>query len=388
MLDSLKHHLMFPLPKSDELKAQHDPVIPITHPLYDYYNDANWGGVVSNRAVNKVVIFPSSITAEHGGLFSPITAESFMKNAADAWTNDILPTDEPREVIQKLDDFVKEISVSYARQASGLDEFNITSKDVPGGFDVFPTNSDGSTSMTKLSATRMQKSTDAYKKLSKYNEKQDVLFNSLRVYYAYNYIESLFDKDAYDDKSFDPDDYFFVKRLLLMTKMLFVANLLMLSDNDVLFDQILGWMYNNGVQYTTVDPEVDSRKPVMVNGKKVIPKTFHLDDMFTENVELSHAVKKNSEELLRRKHEVGSARDNFESISNADRLALLQKRNSKILFYVVLALLCLQILSIVITLMTGNYMLALVIMLVTSFMVLGIKLTKTLNVLIFMSPGI
>jgi hypothetical protein len=356
-VDTLKKHLMFPL--SDGSRGD-GPIIPDTHPIYDYYNETNWlkGDVLK---INEVTILTNSVF----GLFKQITAEKLkaaVTAAATGWET-LGVSDDTETALKKLDNFMWHVTEKLVKAETGVD---VTEAEIPQGFAVFKTTADG--------LEDFQKGTDAHKRVfTKFPVKADDVFSNMRLYYAYKRIDEVFGENT--------DDYYFLKRLVTLTKLLFVFRVSVIAADTAKADQILQWIHSDNMAYSTIDDTTNILEDA--NGQPVKRKEkYALDDMFRSNVRLSHAVKQNSDTLLDTKTRVSSARDNLQSLSNTDNLVKAQRRNGLILFWVVVALLVLQIMALLAAEYMQSPMMAYLIIVTTTIVVLFIEAKDGITALI------
>lgn len=383
---TLERQLMFPLPRNTDIRKNEDPIIPVTHPIHDYFAAENWGGSLGTASrINKVIIAPTAIGAgvAYAGHFGSVDTAKLteavtarLEGPDSAWQA-LRADDKLEDVLEKLERFVKAVAITYTRLVASVDDFDITPDTEPAGYDVFPVASDGN-ALTTEEAKAYQESTDAYSKLKIANSaKAAQMFNSMRLYYAFKYLDSAFS---------DPDEYFFIQRLVAAAKLIFVAQLLKMTEKGTYFDKVLAWMYHDSVQYATVDPNTNALEQKFDDDGNPLPRSrgekFALDDMFRRNVELSHDVKDNSKRLMDTKDRVADARDNLQSLANSDDLVKTQQRNSTILYFVVIAMLVLQIVGLSAAEYLQNALLGYLIIVVYAVAVLGIEATKGLNALI------
>lgn len=385
---TLERQLMFPLPRSSEIRKDEEPIIPITHPIHDYFAAENWGmPLATGSRINKVVIAPSEIRTgvDYVGHFTAIRASDFTtavgnktQGTSSAWVP--LKTDDGLDdVMEKLERFVRGVAIEYTRIVTGESDFDIAPEYEPAGYDVFPVAAEGA-SLTREDAKAYQIATDAYNKLKTAHgsTKATQMFDSMRMYYAFKYLDSVFS---------DPEEYFFIQRLVAAAKLMFVAQMFRLAEQPEHFDQVLAWMYRDSVQYATVDPDTNALE------QKFDPETgeplprsrgdkFALDDMFRRNVELSHDVKDNSKRLMDTKDRVSDARDNLQSLANSDDLVKKQQWNSTVIYIVAISMLALQVAGLLSAEYLQNPMLGYLIIVAFAVVVLGIEATKGLNSLV------
>lgn len=320
-VDTLKKHLMFPL--SDGSRGD-GPIIPDNHPIYDYYVEANWMKDGAVAQINEVTIFPKTTF----GLYKPITSEKLkaaVTAAATGWET-LGISDDTETALKKLDNFMWHVTVKLVKTETDAD---ITDAEIPQGFAVFKT------AAGELEA--FQKGTDAHKLIfTKFPVKADDVFSNMRLYYAYRRIGEVFGENT--------DEYYFLKRLVTLTKLLFIVRIAVIAGDTAKADQVLQWIHSDNMAYSTIDDTtnlLEDAKGQIVRKKE----KYALDDMFRTNVRLSHEVKQNSDTLLDTKNKVSSARDNLQSLSNTDNLVKTQRRNGLIFYWVVVALLVVQIIS-------------------------------------------
>ena len=387
--DTLERQLMFPLPRSDGVRQGEEPIIPREHPIHDYFAADNWqGGVGPGTRVNKVIIAPATIGVPFAGLFTPFnqTARAKLQNAVQsnlsgdkATWQDLLSGDDTDVVLGKLERFVKGVAVEYTRDVSGEPEFDITADTEPAGYDVFPTPAVEGAAITMDEAKAYQRSTSAYSKLkvAHGSTKADQMFDALRLYYAFRFLDHVF---------VTPDEYFFIQRLIAAAKLVYVAQVFKMVGETDKFDQVLGWMYSNSVEYSSVDPTTNALEQKYDDEGNPLPRKrgekFALDDMFRRNVELSHDVKAGSAELLETKERVSDARDNLQSLANSDDLVKTQQFNSKIIYFVAISLLALQVGGLVAAEYLQNPLLGYLVIVLYALVVLTIEATKGLNTLV------
>nr|WRJ69471.1 hypothetical protein TetV2_00022 [Oceanusvirus sp.] len=378
---TLEDKLLFPLPTTDALRSNEDPVIQSDHPMYDYYEEKNWGatGGISDGTVNRVIIMPSGISAPHAGLFKPQTyAPAVTKAVEQSWSEISLGDEnESAESLQaKLQAFVLSVAVKHC-QTTVYTEFDYSVADEPDSFlGVFPCSkptpycSEDSVPDDIDSAKAHHRSSSAYKRLeTKYASRApdsfnghdntaDALFDAMRIYWAFRVIDEIFEK---------VDEYFFLQRLVLITKILFVARLLRMTNSNEQYQQLMSWVYIDNLKYAVVDHSTE---------------TEALDDMFQANVRSSHDIKENSALLQETKARVGTAQDNLQSLSSSDTLVTRQRRNSVILFWVMVALLVLQIGSLSLAHFANSNLIAYVVIVSVAGVALGLEMTRTLKTLI------
>eukprot|EP00873_Tetraselmis_striata_P033669 jgi/Tetstr1/453933/TSEL_040852.t1 len=387
--ETLERQLMFPLPRSDEIRPDEDPIIPRSHPIHDYFAAANWRGTVGPQTVNRVIIAPSQLSsAPFAGLFTAFTQETREKlktavqeNLAgdtSTWQN-LMSSDEAEDALKKLERFVRGVAVSYTRDVSGESGFSMNSETEPAGFDVFPAPTVDGAPITMDEAKARQRETSAYTKLkiAHGDTKAEKMFDGMRLYYAYKYLDHVFE---------NPDEYFFITRLLTAAKLLFVAQLFRMVDEPEKFDQVLGWMYQDTVAYASVDPNTNALAQKYDAQGNPLPRTrgerFALDDMFRRNVELSHDVKDMSSELVSTKDRVSGARDNLESLANGDNLVKTQQFNSKVIYFVAIAMLVLQVAGLIAAEYMQSPLMGFLIIVAVTVAVLGVEATNSLGALI------
>lgn len=381
---TLERQLMFPLPHSKDLR-ENDPIIPVTHPIYDYFASDNWEGQLQTSSkINKIIIAPVDISVDYAGYFKKID-KSKLTNAvtqkiegSDASWQALKTDDSLEDVMSKLEMFVKGVAIAYTRDVTGESDFDVTSDTEPAGYDVFPVAT-GEAKLTVDEAKAYQSSTDAYNKLkAAYGDTNaPQMFDAMRIYYAFKYLDSMFS---------DPEDYFFIQRLVAAAKLIFVAQLFKMTGKVTLFDQVLAWMYHDSIQYATVDPTSNALEQKFDENGEPLPRTrgdnFALDDMFRRNVELSHDVKDNSKHLMDTKELVSGARDNLQSLENSDDLVKAQQRNSTIIYFVAITMLVLQIAALLTAEYLQNPLMGYLVIVVFAIVVLGIEATKGLNALV------
>lgn len=310
---------MFPLPDRD-VSITPNPKILATHALYDYYNPLNWGSTSGSRNINSVIICPT----KNFGLFKMTNDEITNAVKNSTWT-DIVENVDYKRVSNHLENFVKSVCEKIA-QTKGFNNFTFTQALEPNSLEQVFTEDEST-----------QKQSEAYNKINLAHPTQaGVLFDCMRLYYAFKFIDKLFS---------NTEDYFFLQRLVLMTKLLFVYQLLTLSGKD---NNVLNWMYTNNLSYTTID---DTKNAFGDKGGSR-PENYALDDMFQKNVELSSSVKNESKKLMDTQEKVSAAEDNLQSLGNIDGLLTRQHKNSVILTYVVVSMLVLQVAAIA----AANYM--------------------------------
>lgn len=294
------------------------------------------------------------------------------------WQN-LTTGDDTDEVLEKLERFVKGVAIEYTRDVTGEAEFDITPDTEPAGYDVFPTPVADGSAITHDEAKTFQRTTSAYTKLkvAHGNSKADQMFNTLRLYYAFKFLDHIF---------VSPDEYFFIQRLVAAAKLMYVSQLFRMVGENEKFDQVLGWMYHNSVGYATVDPNTNALEQKYDDEGNPLPRTrgerFALDDMFRRNVELSHDVKSGSADLLSTKELVSDARDNLQSLANSDDLVKKQQFNSKIIYFVAISMLVLQIGGLIAAEYLQSPLMGYLVIVVYALVVLAIEATKGLNTLI------
>lgn len=384
--ETLERQLMFPLPRSDEVRQNEEPIIPRDHPIHDYFAAENWGGsLTDNSRVNKVIIAPMTMNVQFAGLFGPLykaTLQTAVQNNLTGekatWQN-LMTSDGTDEVLEKLERFVKGVAIEYTREKTGELDFDINADNEPSGYDVFPTPAAEGTALTREEAKAYQRSTSAYTKLKVEHgtTKADHMFDCLRLYYAYKFLDHVF---------VTPEEYFFIQRLIAAAKLLFVAQMLNMAEEVEKFDQVLGWMYSNSVEYASVDPSTNALEQEYDENGNPLPRKrgekYALDDMFRRNVELSHDVKAGSSELLQTKERVTDARDNLQSLANSDDLVKTQQFNSKIIYFVAISMFVLQIGGLIAAEYMQNPLIGYLIIVVYALVVLAIEATKGLNTLV------
>jgi hypothetical protein len=387
--ETLERQLMFPLPRSDDIRTNEDPIIPRNHPIHDYFASDNWQGSIGpNSRVNRVIIAPATLTVPFAGLFTPFNHQSRTKLQSAVQTNlsgdkltwqNLVTSDDMDDVLKKLERFVKGVAVEYTRDVTGEAEFDLNADMEPTGYDVFPVPVVNGTAITSDEAKVFQRSTSAYTKLkvAHGNTKADRMFDCLRIFYAYKFLDHIF---------VTPDEYFFIQRLVGAAKLLYVAQLFRMVGESEKFDQVLGWMHSSNVQYASVDPNTNALEQKYDADGKPLPRKrgekWALDDMFRRNVELSHDVKAASAELLETKTLVADARDNLQSLANSDDLVQKQQFNSKIIYFVAITLLVLQVAGLVAAEYLQSPLVGYVIIVLFAAVVLVIEATKGLTSLI------
>lgn len=387
--ETLERQLMFPLPRSDGVRQGEDPIIPREHPIHDYFAADNWqGSVAAGTRVNKVIIAPETLSVPFAGLFTPInkTNKTKLQTAVQnnlsgdkaTWQN-LMSGDDTDVVLEKLERFVKGVAIEYTRDVSGEPDFDITSETEPAGYDVFPTPAVEGTAITRDEAKAHQRLTSAYTKLkvAHGSTKADQMFDSMRLYYAFKFLDHVF---------VTPDEYFFIQRLVAAAKLMFVAQMFKMVGESDKFDQVLGWMYNNSVGYASVDPTTNALEQKYDDEGNPLPRKrgekFALDDMFRRNVELSHDVKAGSAELLDTKEKVADVRDNLQSLANSDDLVKTQQFNSKIIYFVAISMLVLQIGGLLVAEYLQNPLIGYLVIVTYALVILTIEATKGLNTLV------
>lgn len=383
---TLERHLLFPLPRDDATRASEDPVIPRTHPIHDYFKDANWGGTVAAGSVNRVVIDPRTIAPAHGnaGLFTALTSAQVTDAVGDAvehWDS-LLAGDGADEAMRKLAGFVRHVAVALVRRnVAGQEAFELDA-DAESFAAAFP-HREGGGAVERDTAKAMQRGSAAYAALGGVADQgvRDSVFDRLRLHYAFRYLDEVFSSNGGTH-----DDYFFLARLVQAAKLFFAARLLRAAGQDEKFDQVMAWMHNNSVRYSTVDPDTNALEQRYDADGKALPRgrgeVYALDDMFQRNVELSHQVKSNSDRLQDTKRGVSDARDNLQSLSNSDKLVRSQQRNSIIMYYVAIAMLVLQIGGLLGAEYLKNPLMGFLIIIVYALTVLLIEATRGLDSLV------
>lgn len=332
--ETLKKHLVFPL-NDGGTSRQDGPIIPDNHPIHDYYTESNWlqtGNAAST--INEVVIFP----AQAVGLFDLITAANIASavDAALLTDFDALPANgNTADVLATIEKYVWNCTLKLVEAKTTA---KVTASEDPGVYAVFAT--------TNTDIGAFHKTTEAHKRIfQKFPVEADDIFSYMRPYYAYKRIDEIFGEYT--------NEYYFLKRLVTLTKVVFVIQLLGLGGPDAKAKALvlITWVHSDNLSYSTVD---DASNVLVDAAGNPVPRTekYALDDMFRLNVILSQQVKHNSVTLADTKNRVAGARDNLQSLSNTDSLVKTQRRNGIIVYWVVVALLVLQICS----LLAAEYM--------------------------------
>lgn len=370
IVQTLQDHLKFPLIDTQGRSRPDAPIIDVTHPFYDYYIIANWSTVAvpTEAPEPKEVVI---VTRTDNGLFK--TVDKGVLTTAINDTGFTLAIQDSTEACTKtLENFVKDMSVRLVRTNANLAAFEFINADDPGIYAVYPTDQ----AMTQANRVKFHRETQAYLRISKkfpVTQEADAIFNGMRYYYAFKRIDDIFGPHV--------DDYFLLQRLVTLTKLVFVARLMFLAESNKV-TSILNWIMEDCRDYQ----RVDTKENILVDetGKAVMkrPEKYALDDMFRQNVQLSHTVKANSEMLVDTKTRVASARDNLQSLSNTDGLVKTHRRNSLIVYWVVVALLVTQILSLVAAEYFKSPVIGYVVIVTSAIVVLFIEARDGLNALI------
>ncbi|AUF82494.1 hypothetical protein TetV_412 [Tetraselmis virus 1] len=385
LTNTLKDKLLFPLPKGDDLRDD-APMIDSNHPIYDYYNDVNWKGSASSSApINKILIMPSSIpdSMMYAGLYTVRDYTSAINKIAGANNSTFTKDMSWKEMNTALTDFVRSVCEEHCKETI-LTEFIYNSGMEPKSYRrTFMCNkdtdycdyvyddrdtvghdqmkSDAYTMLASLYKSKVADGGTSNGSLGDHKETTNALFDGMRLFWAFKMIDEVFGDHS--------EDFFFIERLVKITKVLFVAQMLTSVGSEVhqlMFDNLMLWCYTDVMKYATVSAETDGA----------------LDDMFRDNVKTSKEIKDNSLNLQNTKHTVVKAQDNLQSLSSSDSMVKRQRRNSFFLYWTMMVLLVLQVLSLIGAAMSGQRLTAYVIIISISMVALGLEMSRTLRSLI------
>lgn len=413
LMELLKKGMMFAPPgacdaSTDAACATNvKPVINSDNSIYHYYTHSNWDPdaadvplvaapgfnpvyVLSYRSADEEAAlkgFQNSTAAAGSSSFAAAGARLFVKlpSPIKLWESvplalrkgtggveNIIPDHTSQEhsilnVVDSVDDCIRWIAVNY---------INLTEDDsVSVTFDDFGAKQrDRDTSAVEYFKAAPQLANVAlYAALTKADKGVTAaaaarVVAKARVYYAFRFMDSIWAQR---------DRFFFLDRLVIMTKIVYLCNLISLAYDNVedadkayleaQFYNLMKWVYARDImQYIRSD----------------LSDNLGLDDMFQRNVLKGQDIRNKSDELIDKQKMVQGIQDNLKSLENNDRMSARRKRNLYIMYIVMIVLGVALVASLGWFFVTGQRMMMYVTVSVISLSVLFVEAFKGLQMLL------